>query len=196
MPITVENNEIHRTVLTFEEVLNQTYYESHNSRTYSSFDSYSEEVLCLNFKKKLKLKSDNLKNITNTYISEVLSNQRDLEKIDLPIYYSDNKSRLNELYMKLMAKRNVNQLINDSFVLLCDNISEINFSDVHLEITKANLIKITALIDNNKILIISKDVSKMDTDIIYSYFINKQLIASDVSEIKIFINKFKEYLSL
>ena len=47
-----------------------------------------------------------------------------------------------------------------------------------------------------KILIISKDVLKTDTDIIYSYFINKQLIASDVSEIKIFINKFKEYLSL
>ena len=43
---------------------------------------------------------------------------------------------------------------------------------------------------------IAAKAAEEKTDIIYSYFINKQLIASDVSEIKIFINKFKEYLSL
>ena len=196
MALPAENTEIHRTILSFEEDLNQRYYESHNSRTYSSFDSYGEEVLYLNFKNRLKIKSSNFRNITNPYNSEVLSNQGSLEKIDLPIYYSENKLRLNELYKKLMDKRDVNQFINNSFNLLCDNISEINFSDVHLEVTKANLIKITVLIDNNKILIISKDVLKTDTDIIYSYFINRKLIASNVSDISIFTQKFKEYLCL
>ena len=50
--------------------------------------------------------------------------------------------------------------------------------------------------DINKILILSKDVSDVDTDIIYSYFINRQLIASDVADISLFTKKFKEYLSL
>lgn len=80
--------------------------------------------------------------------------------------------------------------------MLSDNISELNFNDIHLEITKSDIIKFTAVFDINKILILSKDVSDVDTDIIYSYFINRQLIASDVADISLFTKKFKEYLSL
>lgn len=128
--------------------------------------------------------------------SNFLSNQTELEKIELPIYFNENKLKINNLYKQLKAKKNTTELVDNCFNLISNSISELNFCDIHLEITKANLIKITTLYDDNKILIMSKEVSENDTDIIYSYFINKQLIASDVAEIKEFTEKFKEYLSL
>lgn len=111
-------------------------------------------------------------------------------------YSSENKDKINNLYKKLKAKKHISELVDNCFNLISNSISELNFYDIHLEITKANLIKITTLYDDNKILIMSKEVSETGTDIIYSYFINKQLIASDVAEIKEFTEKFKEYLSL
>ena len=88
------------------------------------------------------------------------------------------------------------EIIEKNYILLRDNISELNFNDIHLEITKSNLIRFSTVFGDNKILIISKDVSDNDTDIIYSYFINRKLIASDVSDISIFTQKFNEYLCL
>ena len=93
-------------------------------------------------------------------------------------------------------KNIISEDIDRNVKLISDNISELEFQDIHLEITKSNIIKFTTVFDNNKILIISKDVSDTDTDIIYSYFINRQLIASDVADISIFTKKFKEYLCL
>ena len=190
----IDNQEIHRTVISFGEIQSQRFYEVQNSRTTSSTDLYSSEMIYWNFIKKQEL--DTILSLKKIGINENLSNQTELEKIELPIYFNENKLKINNLYKELKAKKNTTELVDNCFNLISNSISELNFYDIHLEITKANLIKITTLYDDNKILIMSKEVSESDTDIIYSYFINKQLIASDVAEIKEFTEKFKKYLSL
>lgn len=195
MVVPADNQEIHRTILSFDEMLNQQFYENQNSRTTSSIDYFSNEMIYLNFKK-----SNNYIQVSAEHIEQDLSNQTETKIIKLPFYFNENKNKLNNLYQNIISKKGFSkdkiETIEKNYILLSDNISELNFNDIHLEITKSNLIKFTTVFDDNKILIISKDVSDNDTDIIYSYFINRKLIASDVSDISIFTQKFKEYLCL
>ncbi len=196
MAIQVDNQEIHRTHLSFDEIYNQKFYEIQNSRTTSSLDNLTGEILYLNFKNK---KNNQIQYFTDKVKNDI-SQQIETIIVDLPIYYNENKQKLNILYQNILSKKEFSTVevenIEKNFLLLSDNISELNFNDIHLEITKSDIIKFTAVFDINKILILSKDVSDVDTDIIYSYFINRQLIASDVADIPLFTKKFKEYLSL
>ncbi len=196
MAIQVDNQEIHRTHLSFDEIYNQKFYEIQNSRTTSSLDNLTGEILYLNFKNK---KNNQIQYFTDKVKNDI-SQQIETIIVDLPIYYNENKQKLNILYQNILSKKEFSTVevenIEKNFLLLSDNISELNFNDIHLEITKSDIIKFTAVFDINKILILSKDVSDVDTDIIYSYFINRQLIASDVADISLFTKKFKEYLSL
>ena len=196
MAIQVDNQEIHRTHLSFDEIYNQKFYEIQNSRTTSSLDNLTGEILYLNFKNK---KNNPIQYVTDKVKNDI-SQQIETIIVDLPIYYNENKQKLNILYQNILSKKEFSTVevenIEKNFLLLSDNISELNFNDIHLEITKSDIIKFTAVFDINKILILSKDVSDVDTDIIYSYFINRQLIASDVADISLFTKKFKEYLSL
>ncbi len=196
MAIQVDNQEIHRTHLSFDEIYNQEFYEIQNSRTSSSLDNLTGEILYLNFKNK---KNNPIQYVTDKVKNDI-SQQIETIIVDLPIYYNENKQKLNILYQNILRKKDFSteeiENIEKNFLMLSDNISELNFNDIHLEITNSDIIKFTAVFDINKILILSKDVSDVDTDIIYSYFINRQLIASDVADISLFTKKFKEYLSL
>ena len=196
MAIQVDNQEIHRTHLSFDEIYNQKFYEIQNSRTTSSLDNLKGKILYLNVKNK---KNNQIQYFTDKVKNDI-SQQIETIIVDLPIYYNENKQKLNILYQNILSKKEFSTVevenIEKNFLLLSDNISELNFNDIHLEITKSDIIKFTAVFDINKILILSKDVSDVDTDIIYSYFINRQLIASDVADISLFTKKFKEYLSL
>lgn len=194
MPTTIENQEIHRTFSSMDEVYNQRFYETQNARTTSSLDLFNEEQLFLNFKVE---KTNRLKYLKKYLINVILSNESQIEKYKLPEHYSKNNLLISNLYNTLKANKNIiSEDIDRNVQLISDNISELEFRDIHLEITKSEVIKFTTVFDDNKILIISKDVSDTDTDIIYSYFINRQLIASDVADISIFTKKFKEYLCL
>lgn len=193
MAITAENQEIHRTFSSMDEVYNQRFYETQNSRTTSSLDLLKEEQLYLNF----QVKKSQLKYFKRFSLNVNLSNESQIEKYKLPEYYSKNNLLIGNLFNTIKENKNIiSEDIDRNVKLISDNISELEFQDIHLEITKSNIIKFTTVFDNNKILIISKDVSDTDTDIIYSYFINRQLIASDVADISIFTKKFKEYLCL
>ncbi len=194
MPITIENQEIHRTFSTMDEVYNQRFYEIQNTRTTSSLDLFNEEQIFLNFKVG---KINRLKYSNNYSTNVTLSNESQIEKYKLPEHYTKNNLLISSLYNTLKTNKNiVSEDIDRNVQLISNNISELEFKDIHLEITKTELVKFTTIFDENKILIISKRASDTDTDIIYSYFINRQLIASDVADISIFIQKFKEYLCL
>jgi hypothetical protein len=194
MPTTIENQEIHRTFSSMDEVYNQRFYETQNARTTSSLDLFNEEQLFLNFKVE---KTNRLKYLKKNLINVILSNESQIEKYKLPEHYSKNNLLISELYNTLKANKNIiSEDIDRNVQLITDNISELEFKDIHLEITKTDLVKFTTIFDENKILIISKCASDTDNNIIYSYFINRQLIATDVADISIFIQKFKEYLCL
>jgi hypothetical protein len=194
MPTTIENQEIHRTFSSLDEVYNQRFYETQNSRTTSSLDLFNPDKVYLNFKHG---KPNHLKLKEKKSLSILLSNENQIKKYTLPEHFYKNNELINNLYNIIKTNKNIQSTdIDRNVQLVSDYISELEFKDIHLEITKSDIIKFTTVFDDNKILIISKDVSDTDTDIIYSYFINRQLIASDVADISIFTEKFKEYLCL
>ncbi len=53
-----------------------------------------------------------------------------------------------------------------------------------------NKIKFTILIDDKRILIIDKDSDTSNDDVIFSYFMNRQLIIADVINIHTLCNNF------
>ena len=197
MTLAIVNNKIQKTFRDVDEEFNCNIFpKTQNIRTFTSLD-----YCYLTYEVRNKIETNNYRLKKENYIQERskqlgLSNQIEFKKIDLPVYFDDNKFKINKIYQAIKLKIDTTERVDECFNLLRNSISELNFYDVHLEVTKSNLIKITTLFEKNKILIMSKDVSETDTNIFYSYFINRQIIASDVAEISEFTKKFKEYLSL
>lgn len=187
--------EISRSTLISEDVLRANYYENLDSRTISSL-GFSKEIMLWNFVNS-KRRFENSIDIQKKEYDSALSNHTNVLKSKLPIYFTKNKDKILSFCDEFEKKHAVHwNLINKHIDVLSDNISELNFNDIYLEITKSNLIKFTTLFDKDKILIISKDFTTDDNDIVFSYFINNQMIATDVFEISSFVKKFKEYISL
>ena len=127
MAIQVDNQEIHRTHLSFDEIYNQKFYEIQNSRTTSSLDNLTGEILYLNFKNK---KNNQIQYFTDKVKNDI-SQQIETIIVDLPIYYNENKQKLNILYQNILSKKEFSTVevenIEKNFLLLSDNISELNF---------------------------------------------------------------------
>ncbi len=91
--------------------------------------------------------------------------------------------------------------MDNTFNTLSRSISTLPFENAAVEINSNNSIKITLQFNHDKILMLTKslesDDSKNNQDVIfYSFFINRQLISSDETRTKSFIQGFKEYISL
>ena len=158
-------------------------------RTHTSFECYGGEIIGLNFQK-------NKNRLTAQ--AEVLSNQTEFQKFQLPLYYSKNRSLFNSCFNICKKKKTdlVSNKIENNFNLIAEKFSELEFKDMHLEMTNQGVIKATLLFDDNKFLIVSKDEDDDSDDIIYSYFIDRKLIDADVTEIREFVQRFKEYRNL
>lgn len=195
MSTVAENQEISRSVYTSEDIFRASFYETLDSRTISSLDLLKDTMHWNFIQKRRKL--DSSRNFHSNENSQDLSNQNDVLKSKLPVYFNANKDKILSIINETKQKYDFDfNKIENHINILTDNISELNFNDIYVEITKSNLIKFTTLFGEDKILIISKDFTTNDNDIIYSYFINSQMIAADVFEISSFIKKFKEYISL
>lgn len=82
-----------------------------------------------------------------------------------------------------------------------DHLFRLPIVNCAIEINSNNFIKIFLSFSNDKLLMLTKQYIADDEqndnteDIIYSYFIDRKLIASDVTNFKEFIEKFKEYIA-
>lgn len=189
-----ENQEISRSIYQSEDFYRASFYETLDSRM--TISSIVKDCMYWSFQKQ-QMKNENFHNVQFFENTKALSNQNDVLQTKLPVYFNDNKNKLLSILEEIKKADNFDfDQIENHINILIANISELNFNDIHLEITKSNLIKFTTLFGEDKILIVSKDFTTNDNEIIYSYFINSQMIATDVFEISSFIKKFKEYLSL
>jgi hypothetical protein len=122
----------------------------------------------------------------------------------LPDYFQKNKDALWNLfgiqYLNNLPVIGSNTTV-ETFSKMSTLLSEIKFEGHHLEIVESKSIKITLSFPDKKILMVSmflnNDEAGLDNDeIVFSFFINRKLIASDVSKLPSFVKNFKEYLSL
>lgn len=152
--------------------------------------------LCQNFSVyyQTNFEKDNIEELT--YLNAV-------EEI-LPSYYTKNKEQLNHLYALESKKYSnyIDGIQGDAYKIfesLSKNLSELEFEAVNLELTSEQSIKFILLFAGKKMLMVSKNISVSELnedEIIFSFFINRKLITSNVAKIEDFTRSFKGYLYL
>jgi hypothetical protein len=134
------------------------------------------------------------------------SGQLGLVHEEVPSYFEKNLQVIKEAFLKeflLKSKliRNSANLISEVSNKIFKYIAELDFETGTVEITNSNSIKFTLLFPDNRLLLITKSIfpEKFDfntDEVIFSFFINRKLVASDVSEIPVLTKGFKEYLAM
>lgn len=119
---------------------------------------------------------------------------------------AERKNKLNESLKKEVSRiesrinTKTSQLVIDEVTYIFDLVSDLPFDNAAVELSKNNSFKLTLVFPNNKMLMLSKsfDTSSetgMKDDVLYSFFINRILVASDVTNIQTYIKSFKGYIS-
>jgi hypothetical protein len=121
---------------------------------------------------------------------------------DVPSFFADNYKLLLDSYLKELrdyTEFNIER-INSLFNYLSNYFSEFPFEKCSVEITKSKSLKFSLTFPGNKLLIVSKPFDKLEdvseNDIIFSLFVNRVLIVSNVSNIADFTKGFKRFLSM
>ena len=105
-----------------------------------------------------------------------------------PEYYENNLKKLNISFNKELSAYSHYLTTNtknakDIFNQIASLISYFQFKNATVELTKTNSIKFTLIFPGNKLLMISKPLSSIDNlkeeEVIFSLFINRELIASN-----------------
>jgi hypothetical protein len=114
-----------------------------------------------------------------------------------PVYYGNNKKDLTE---KLNAEirrtgREINTSLHKNSIKTINIISSLPFKESAVELTKKDILKITLSFNNNRVLMVSKPPESEKNYIVYSFFIKKELIASDAIDISSLVEIFEKYLT-
>lgn len=158
-----------------------SYSRENNFKENPSFDFFQgEEVNTLfeanNINEILPVQcyTENLKKLTTSFNKELKTYQH---------YISDNTEATKDVFNEIASQ-----------------ISYLTFEKATVELTKSNSIKFTLIFPGNKLLMISKPISPLedfDEDgIAYSLFVDRELIAANVSKASTFVEGFQEYMSM
>jgi len=124
----------------------------------------------------------------------------------LPEYFNDNLNSLRRIfyqeYEDVHQKMKLSkEFIFNAFENTSKYIAQLEFTHGTVELTSSHKIKFTLLFTDDKVLMVTKylnpeDFDFSEEDIVFSLFVNKNLIATDVSEISYFVSGFKKYLAM
>ena len=101
---------------------------------------------------------------------------------------------------RIQGRASINKNAYKLFTHLFNNLVALPIEKCAIEINKDNSIRITLAFAENKLLMVSRDIIEgedynFSDDILYSYFINSKLLASDVTNLQTFTEGFKKYLA-
>jgi len=149
--------------------------------------------------------NSNLDNYFNISSEIDLTNQESFEATPLPLYYSNNFSLLNsafnEEYNKYSHYISVSkEIAKEKFSETASLLSELPFENASVELTKSNSLKYSLLFANDKLLLVTKPLSPIeelyDNEIVFSFFVNRELLLSNAATTSNFVEGFKEFLSM
>ena len=93
------------------------------------------------------------------------------------------------------------EIFADSLNKLKNDLAHLSFEDIAIEFVRSESIHFTLSFNDNKLLMIDKFVNPAvhdlgENQVFYSFFINRNLISSNVVEISDFVKKFQSYITL
>lgn len=128
------------------------------------------------------------------------------EQEELPEFYKGNLNKLSKAFKADLLKKKDSLSVPEAtaveiFKKISNHLAELSFEDSAVEIINSDSLKFTLLFPNKKILRVTKpfsphEIGLASDGIISSLFINRKLIASDVSDISAFTKGFKKYLTM
>ena len=146
----------------------------------------------------------NLSFLNGTYIEFSTDNTLpSIEHSVLPAHYSKNFQVLKSLFDKEYQKGKALQdasVIKTKFYETASFLSELPFERAAVEIPGSSSIRFTLKFNDDKLLLISKALESVEDlqedEIIFSFFINRELIISNAASISTFVEGFKELLDM
>jgi hypothetical protein len=140
--------------------------------------------------------STRTKSVDTSIRSKIVSTQTPLKDEEIVRILSLNNSFSNE--RKRVANNNltITNELNAKFEELRSLIFRLPFSNCAIEILQDQSLKLSLSFPNDKLLMLTKS-SKLtsNNEVLYSFFINRKLISSDITELHVFVKGFKEYIS-
>lgn len=160
----------------------------------------------LEFQRKYRylIKERDKKNVTFDLKDATVMN--DIIQEELPAYFETKLLQIRDSFSKEVLKKeellkNKKEVVNNTFRKVSKFLAELDFQEISIEITKSDSMKFNLLFPQNKLLLITKSLFPAtfelnDDEVIFSFFINRKLVISDVSELSAFTDGFKKYLSV
>jgi hypothetical protein len=144
---------------------------------------------------------DLLELVTREYSINLHVNNLHKTRDEFPKFAIDNQKHLTRLFNDNINDYDGNfakPVIEMCFDSVVRELALLKYNHINLFINNSK-IKFTLTFDNNRILMINKSFELDSEDcnvnlISYSFFINKELIVSDIVEIRTLIDGFKKYL--
>ena len=134
-----------------------------------------------------------------------LTTQIDYKQTLLPSYYLENFNKLSNCFSKELSNYHHYLTISEDearvvFKNTAALISELPFEKGTVELTPSNSITFTVQFPKKHLLIISRpfhDVEDLkENEIIFSFFVDRELILSNAAVTSTFVEEFKEFLTL
>lgn len=127
-----------------------------------------------------------------------------LHAATLPSFVSSNLAKLSEEFQVELTsvKRHFSldkKALGELFKATSSKIAELDFLDSAVEITRNDSIKFTLVFPGDKMLMISVPFAFLDEsskEIIYSFFVNRELISTNAMELSAFVEGFNKYLQM
>jgi len=160
-----------------------------------TFSNFSDDNTCFNHTNSLKW--DNYHNFLYSKNVLILFNKETNKK-----HQQNNIKKLEDKIGEEILFSDVDRYIYiKALELVKSELSILSFNDVAVEFSMNESVHFTFSFGNDRILMIDKFIypsvhDLKDDQIFYSYFINKNLISSNVVEISDFVKKFQAYITM
>lgn len=124
----------------------------------------------------------------------------------LASYYAENIKKLRASYEKeIQSRSSLHDLDkNDIYPIFKSvrvSIAELDFTKCSVEITSDAKVKFCLLFPDDKMLMVTKpvyptDYELNDKQVFFSFFVNRKLVVSNVSELQELVDRFNDFFSM
>ena len=161
--------------------------------SYSSFNEQNESIEHTN-----SFKQDN--HFSFLYEGNVLVIFGGKENAEKRFYVDNIKKIQIKIEEEILLSNVRKEIFEDSLNKLKIDLAHLSFDDIGVEFVRDESMHFTLSFNDGKLLMIDKFVNPAkhdlsDNQVFYSFFINRNIISSNVVEISDFVKKFQSYIT-
>lgn len=199
-PITQQNNPYARHAVEIVTEIDSPYKLTMRKNEFKDISAFNPYFSNPNLKK-ARVIEEKINNITlsgNSYFGNNENALTDFEINSMSLLLGSYKREISRLKSKNYP---LSKVIENIFSAVSKKLYKLPFEKCAVEVNSDDSMKFTLSFSNDRLLMITKrsdfeDLGMSRDQVIYSFFINRKLISSDVTNLETFTKNFKGYISL